>query len=526
MYGRRPALHAGSDVDPVRNRRLALVASLVAAVAALPLLAGAPLALHDWPNHLARVDIIDQMLRGDAFWGAFYELPSLMVPNAALDVFILGLLRAGLSLQVAGSLFLLLIYAVFVTGFVRMSAAFDAGGAVKPLFGAILFYNIALFWGFVNYTVALGAMFWALSFWMRADRVGIRLLVATLGSAIVFGLHPYPAFLFVGVLGLLDIYSLARSGGFLRRQQLQHCTSLAGAVVVLVLLSSSPAGSEDMQTLQYYSLGTVGSFLLLKSKLFLKALFSGDTRTDIALFVGVVLLAGLTLWAARIRLAVAPLIIVVALFLLTIAAPAVVGISAMIDARLGIVPVMFFAAAVRLYWRGSAGQTVVVAAAAALVLVRTATLTLAWHNAGQVYADADAAFAKLPRGSVLLTVDGTRHSEVTWEEWWNPAMSHIATLAARHGLFVPSVFANPTQQPLIMREQFRQWAQPLKADAPGKYAEILDDARALCASDEYGVAFKRVFLAVLYPRSLPPSPALQLVTTNLALIDPCAAPPS
>src|SRR5271154_6419305 len=75
--------------------RLARAAVLFAAV---PLLVSQPAPLEDWPSHLARVEILTSLLRGETFWAQYYHLNSFLLPNVALDVGLAGLHAIGLSI--------------------------------------------------------------------------------------------------------------------------------------------------------------------------------------------------------------------------------------------------------------------------------------------------------------------------------------------------------------------------------------------------------------------------------------------
>ena len=134
----------------------------------LPLVVGAPAPMPDWPSHLARVWITDRVLAGDPFWTARYFFQGFFIPNAALDVGVLGLMWLGLSMNTAGSVFLVFVYAVFISGFVALSRRSGAMTALTWPLACASFYALPFIWGFVNFWLGIGSMLWVLSFWERA----------------------------------------------------------------------------------------------------------------------------------------------------------------------------------------------------------------------------------------------------------------------------------------------------------------------------------------------------------------------
>lgn len=505
-------------MPPSRPGRLTAVSGLIASLAALPLAVTVPAPLQDWPGHLARVRIVDEMLRGAGPWQAFYELRSFLIPNVALDLGVLGLVKCGLGLEAAGTVFLLLTYAVFVAGFVRLSGAFGAAGAVKPLLGATLFYSAALFWGFVNYVMGVGVLLWVIALWLRADRIWVRLAVAVFGSAAAFACHAIAGFLVVGVLGCLDLHALARETPW---RLSRHLTSLAAAATVLALLAASPTGGDGLLSVSYFGAGSAFAVAEWKAMLFAQALLHGGVWADAALVgLGLVLLAA-AWFAAKVTLAPLARPVVLALALLALAAPEKVGTGSLLDYRLGVLPFIFALAGVRLSWRRSAGPALVFAAAALLVLVRSAALAAAWRDAGRTYAEADAAFAGLPQDGLLLTAYGRLPEQLGFVEWWTPPVAHVDALAVRYGVFVPSVAAFPAQQPLVLRPRYFALNRTADADTPERWAQALGQARLLCPGASDGLPFTAVSIIVLYPAGFMQAPEFRRVGETLALVDAC-----
>ncbi len=500
----------------LETRWAAALGILVAVIAALPLVVSIPAPLQDWPGHLARVHILDELLRGVGPWGRYYDFNGFLLPNVALDLGVLGLVRAGLPLGAAGAVFLLAVYAVFVGGFVRMSAAFGARSAATPMLGAVVFYNTALFWGFVNFSAALGVSFWVIAWWMGARRPGGRLARAALGSAATVACHIVPAVILVGVIGLLDLVALARGW---RAGVLRHCTSLAGAATVAVLLLLSPTGADGFVA-GYVGGGSVAGFLHWKAQAYAKALLSGGTVADgVTLGFGLLIVGAVLVLAAtrRARLSAGSgaVVVVLALALLPVMAPQRLGAGSLLDYRLAVLPFVFGAAAMRVRCSGARGAGVLFALIMGLVVARTAALAVAWRGAGVVYAQAEAAFAGLPPASLLLAGYGERVADIAWTRWWTPPVAHLDTLGAVQGLVVPTVFALASQQPLVLKPALAPWSLVRDMSTPALFAGALGQARMLCGTAP------DVSIAVLYPAPFMAGPGYRTVNPRLSIVKVC-----
>ena len=212
---------------------------------ALPLLAGRPAALEDWPSHVARIEILAQMLQGNAFWSQFYQINRFLIPNVSVDIVSLALHELGLSVAVATEVTLVATYALFVGGAAALALALRAGDPLKPLCAVVLFYNGALMDGFVNYVMGAAAALCFLAAWIAASRPGWRVLIAFLGGEVVFFCHLVAAGLFLCVLGLLELASLLRTRRWSVGVLYRHASPLVAAVPVIMLLAMSPTSGAS-----------------------------------------------------------------------------------------------------------------------------------------------------------------------------------------------------------------------------------------------------------------------------------------
>ena len=492
-----------------------LPALLVVLLGALPLLAARPAPLQDWPNHVARIHVLIGLLRGDPFWSAHYRLVGFLVPGAALDLGVLGLTRIGLPVEAAAQLFLALTYLCFVVGFLACARALGASGPLKPAFATLLFDCNALFWGLVNYMLATGLMLGLLALWLDAARRPWRRIgLAAAGAAALLFAHVVVAVTWILLLGCFALF-VSRAASV--RDRIIGAASPAVALLVVGgLLHALPGGTGHDFSLHFAGSGPRG-MVLRKLTLFARVLLGGSMAQDAA-SLAALLACVVAAWRARPRLAAAPAAAVAALVLLVLAAPERIGTGSVLDTRLAILPLLLLALALRLDPAPRAARW-----ATAAVLARTLVLAACWHAAGTVFRDYRQRTATLPAGSVMMTAYGTPLPSLRWQQIWSPPLSSLATEVAMRDLFVPSLFANPAQQPIALRPADASLTQPWNlTDA----AHLRASAAALamvCA----GQRFRGVYLTVLYPGGFLPrhaGAALLQARPNFLILDACRLP--
>ena len=484
-----------------RLGRAAAAATLL--LGAVPLLLTRPAPLQDWPNHIARIHIIADLLRGSPFWAQYYRFTGFFVPNAALDLGITGLREAGLPLPLAAQGFLVATYAVFVAGFLALARAYDACGPAKPGFAVLLFYGNALFWGLVNYVLGLGLMLGLLALWLRAGP-RTRLAVAAAGAAILLLAHLVVAALWIIVLGCHDLHRL-------RRSPIAHCLSwLIALAVIAGLFLAMPHGGPGLG-IGYAGgrFGIAGHKLWLFAKLLLGGSLARDAASLAALLVCIT-----AVLATRRSLAAAPALAVAFLVLTVLLAPERIGDGSQLDSRLAIAPLLLLAAAVRIRPHRVAPAAITIA-----VLARTLVLAWTWHAYGQVFAQYRRQTASLPPYSLMLMAYGTRPSRLSWQHIWSPPITSIATQLVMHDLFMPAIFAEPGQQPIALRARYEPLKQPWNLSDPVHFRASARALAALCESGDY----PHIYLTVLYPGDVASQAGMALLRArpDFLLLDAC-----
>jgi hypothetical protein len=353
------------------------------------------------------------------------------------------------------------------------------GPFTLPL-AALLFYSGAFFIGLVNFIFGLALTLWLVGGWVTHECWRKRLALAVLGAGAVFFCHLLAALTFVGILLCLELHAglSMRSWDAFRR-----ATSPVAFGLVVVLLLLSPSSGHAFEP-GWHGAGSLETLLRWKATIFGTALLGGAIASDVVVLIGGTAFLLILPLTCRLSLHGRPGFVVLGLLAATLLLPERVGLGSLIDFRLGLMPIVFAAATVRMTQRRSGAPGVAFAALVALVAVRTAVLVAAWLGAGDSIASIDRAAAALPRESVLLAALGTASGEISWADRWAPSLTNIVTIGALRGLFVPTVFAFSSQHPLVLRPEWRELAADLRVHTSDNLREVSQLARASCEAGQ------------------------------------------
>ena len=143
---------------------LALVLPVILALLLLPLLLVEMPPLLDYPNHLARVDVL-RHLRTDPFLAERYTASLTPVPNLLMEAVMLPLASV-LPLYVAGRVYMALAGALTLIGAVLLNRTLFGRWSLWPLCSALFIYNATLIGGFMSFSLGLGFLLIGLSLWI------------------------------------------------------------------------------------------------------------------------------------------------------------------------------------------------------------------------------------------------------------------------------------------------------------------------------------------------------------------------
>lgn len=165
---------------------IALVGTSLAIIA--PLLATGLPPLLDYPNHLARIEVL---ARGadDPVLSRMYVTRWRILPNIAIDVIAPPMLKL-MSLAAAGRTVVALALLLPFLGTVMLHTALFHRRSFWPLSAALVSYNQLLFLGFLNFLIGVGLALMGAALYARAlKRPIMRLAPAMLFAIVLFFCH-------------------------------------------------------------------------------------------------------------------------------------------------------------------------------------------------------------------------------------------------------------------------------------------------------------------------------------------------
>lgn len=462
------------DLSRLSFRRFAPLFAALFAAAALPVLLCDSLPLFDWPNHLARMHILADLVRSEPLQ-RYYAVAWRPLPNLAMDLIVPPLARA-MPLAWAAKGFVLLTLFLLAGGAATLHRTLFGTWSAWPCLAFLLLYSRVLLWGFLNYLFGVGLGLFAFALWIALARRGaaLRLGIGAALALILLFAHLLACGLY-GVMVAGHAVGLAWRRRKLPRQAVGELL-VAGlpflpALAILALAMPGSAG------------GAVVSGHLVRKIDLLFSVFDNYSRPfDAACFLAAVLALLLAFWRRWVRLEPAMAAPLGLLALVYLAMPSQLATASGADHRIPLLLGLVLVAASRWTAPGAFHQRLFLGAALLLFLVRLGAIAASWQASDRVYASLLPALDGLPAGSRLAVAypPEALNSQAT-------PLAHFPTLAIlRRDAFVPTLFAFPTQQPVRLREPYRALADRLPPER--LWSAFIDGGPPLDAGERAALA--------------------------------------
>lgn len=460
--------------------------------AALPVLIVTLPPVFDYPNHLARIYVLIHQPESGVLQ-RFYEIRWRPLPNLAMDLVVPVLARV-MPLAWAGKVFLVASFVLLAGGAALLHRAATGRWSPWPLFAFLFLYSRVFLWGFLNYLFGVGLAYVALAAWiaLRGKNPLFRL-----GLSAVFALALFFAHLMAcAVYGVLVAgYELGQI--WYERPQRWHAAArrlaLAGLPFLPPLAILLLAGE----------LGGAGAVSYGRPVRKLDLLFSVfdnyDRAFDIGCFAILVALAAFA-YARRYLVLAPPLRGPLALLTLAyLLAPTQIITASAVDHRLPLAIAVLLAAATTTPSLRPQAARVIVLAGLVLFLARMTVIGATWQHSEAVYGRLAAILRQIPEGARLAVAYPPEAiaSEAI-------PKTHVPTLAIiERDAFVPTLFAYPSQQPVLFRPEYRELAARAPPDTLWQALLAVDGGAStmLASYDDVVVLARRPF-------TLPPEPFL------------------
>lgn len=487
-------------------RRFALLFAALLVLSSLPLLTTGLLPLVDYPNHLARMQLLAR-LSAVPVLQQYYTLAWAPIPDLAMDLLVPPLLHF-VPLLVAGKLFVLVTFFLLAGGPAALHRVLFGRWSAWPCLAFLLLYGRLLLWGMLNYLFGLGLALFALAAWLAlADRPpALRLALGLVFAGALYLAH-------LMAFGVYAVLLVGYTAGTLWRRRPAPGRALAAMALALVPLCVPLAvmllagGGMTAGVVRFSAPWRKLDLLFSVFDLYHRGF-------DVAGFVLVVVAGGLAYWRRWLVLAPAmawPLALLVLAYLVM---PTQLMTASGVDRRLPLAIFLVLFGASRWIAPKPGLERLYLGGAGLLLLLRLMTVAIGWQASGREYRALMAGLDAVPLGSRLAVAYPAAAVNVTA----TPLMHFPVLAAARREAFVPTLFAYPGQQPVAFRPRFRALAAALPADrlwaAFVRGAPPLDGAerKALAAYDY--IAFSGVApFTLANPRGLAPaflSPRFQI----------------
>lgn len=426
--------------DPAQSRwftspRLLLILFLALLVVALvPLTVARIMPLADYPNHIARIYILQHAAQSPVL--SRYYVPFIhFQPNLAFDLAVLWLGKI-FPLWTAGSVFAAASFVTIVSGVVALNRALHRQWSLWPCLAFLLLYNRLFLWGFIGYLFTLGVALWGIAAWhaFRNKSMGVRLVV---GAAFAFAVYIGHLFAF-GFYGLV----LAALVGHLAWEKWRDDRPLVlrEAVIafvpfivpIAIFFFVSPTGQAGQSTFwSGLTRSVTAPFNIVQNY---------NMSVDALTFVVFAALFAFLFLRRRLQVSIASLVAFCVLALVQLAMPDKLFSSYSADHRLPIAIALFAIAVSQPRIRSEFWLRLGVVALISLFLARMAIIVNVWQRADARYQPYEQALAKLPVGARISTV------VVNGGATWLPAIPvfEIGCLAIlSRDAFVANLFAYP-----------------------------------------------------------------------------------
>jgi hypothetical protein len=423
--------------------RVLIVGSALLVLFSVPIFSAVLPPLFDYPNHLA------------GFWilatggNAFYAVHWAPLPNLAGDL-IVPLLARLMPLDLAGKLFLVMIFALIVGGAASLNRLATGSWRLWPLLTVAFLYNRQFLWGFVNYLFGLGVVICGAALWLRLEpaRAGLRLIASSLVALICFFSH----------IAAFGLYALIILGIELQpaiaEWRIRHWPPLGRRAGLFAAQFLIPAAIVLLSWRSVAGGGISYAGLWRKPDLLFSVFDTYNRPFDIACFVLLLILFGVLAWRRRLHIAprlMPTLVLVFAAYLLL---PSQMLSGSGLDHRIPVALFVLLVAASAPRFPSRKTAMIVGSAAAIVLLARLAIVESVWLDADHVYAADLAALDSLPAGTkVAVAYPGDAVNATAIPE------IHLPTLAiSRRDAFVPTLFAYPAQQPIALNPPYDRLA--------------------------------------------------------------------
>jgi hypothetical protein len=407
----------------------------------------------DYPNHLARIFVLAHP--EDPILSRMYAPHWSIVPNLGFDAIGVVLLKI-LPVHVGGRVLLAISLLAPPLGVMAYSHAAFGRITGWALASSLAAFNGVFALGFMNFLLSLGLAFAAAGLWLALRRRGWAqaVIAGACASVVLFFCHIFGVALFAALIGCAELEKLWQTRKMLHAADVMRAASmlaltLAPALILYGLspLSGAAAGAVEWAGFSHKSWEIFTAFMT-QSK-------------AITLLTGFCVFGFLILHLRGARFAPGSRLALLLLALIFIAAPDSLKGGTFMDVRLALMfGLLLFAGIAPAPPRPKLWALLL----ALLLVLRTGVVAQNWIAHRQDLADLRAAIAFVPPGAKVLAAQGEAPDRLVMPGLYRLDSHLPALLLIERRAFWPLLFADPSQQPLMVRSPYDAIAKPALAD--------------------------------------------------------------
>jgi hypothetical protein len=436
-----------------------IVLIFLAAIA--PAVAAPVLPAIDFYSHIARYFVLAH-LSEDPFLAENYQAAWAVLPNIGMDILGVGLMRL-LPAMLAVKVIVVIVFAVQYFGLLAFTRALNGRvSLLNALLAVPLLYSFILTWGFTNFLLGLGLVFWAAAWWLwQRRRPALAIPVACLLAIGIFLCHGFAFALYGVLLGGLELGHFLAARPRRPRQLLLRMSALAvQAVIPAILFLLSPTGEGEVTNAvgAVQRLSAAGQLMHRLQELFVYRLAtivrvseSPWLWLDVVSFLVVAVLIAILVLRGRLKL---PVVVYPALAILAVLAvivpPAMFGVGYVSD-RIPLLIAFLLAGSVVLSAPRDRLDRACLAGLLAVVATRLLATGLGWQAYQAELADLHTLARLIPSHSLVAyldAADGERLDAHRRCEMYGPLLAPQTDNAV-------SLFAYKSQQPIALKGRLK-----------------------------------------------------------------------
>ena len=411
---------------------------------------------NDYPNHLARMQII-AAVDSEPFLSRYYEIKWNLIPNIGMDL-VVPFLSRFFDIYLAGKIFVLMILSLISSGVFAIHYAVFKQYSLSPCFALLFIYNMAFLCGFMNYLLGLGLVLWAFAIWIifHGKHIIYRILLAFICTFFLFFCHLYAVCLFVFAVGCFELWQFKKERIYNRTKFVTFALILISLCITVLYLLMNSDIIANLSKLYWAPLKTKANGIewLIGVNHYIKDLLIGAGLAALSIYM---------LWKGLLRIHPVGWLILIFGIILYVLMPRTIFYSWGADYRLPIAILFIFIGFTDWKLPDANSRMIFVGVVFGVMLIRLTQVGPAWAKYDQVYAEIREGFKSVNPGSIVVSIP--YKDPPPWPYKQGRPLNHTICLAViDRSIFTPQLFTGKSFT-LKFRPEYRK----LYSHYPGYY---------------------------------------------------------